>query len=685
MRHGLFVAAVLTLTLAVRIVLVARGGQHFFYDEAKFGTSTAAAAILADGNVSQAVVYAMEPHVGSYADHIGFKLFGILPELVENRHGHNDHVPAYFFSAFSVLSVLLLAAIAYRLSGSIRAFDFTLLAAALSAALIMYARFLVPYDLSMCFALLAIWVGVRRPAGYLYSALVGILATWAFFCYYGHWQLAGMAVLIHALWVARTPLGFLKRIIAAGLGSSAVVLAVYGVSQLGSGTIFKDMLEITKYQSVGLADFRSGLNTWAYFFYAEKLALFLWIAPFAAALWLEVGGNQGEPGKFVTPLRLMAFGLIAIYAIFVLDSDIRHNLVVHGRHSRQLLPFLVVGFGLGLDQLCRKSRYGPLWAAAVVAALVGNAFATFAVPLSQEFPRDFKARAEAVVRTRPAITDGGSYYRMVNVDHFVFEPEILRDQPMETLLASPHPLQYVPYLYEGESQDMKKLRRSIDHRMRLVRMAVPENERVHGEPYGMVTLTLDFPGDRAGFAEPLLSVGPKGNGDLFFVNYVTPSTALLGYINMGRVVLRSAPFDIEPGKTRVLQLFCGALMPPDNGPVAGESPEATASYRQAIFAAIDGHVMLDDARPRHLSQPGEVFAGVNTVEADSAGNQFSGHILDVNRGGRPPVTGNQTRANGSLPGSPVAGSRLRSGLPEKVLLTVGLGPQVLRRGVHLRS
>jgi hypothetical protein len=49
------------------------------------------------------------------------------------------------------------------------------------------------------------------------------------------------------------------------------------------------------------------------------------------------------------------------------------------------------------------------------------------------------------------------------------------------------------------------------------------------------------------------------------------------------------------------------------------------------------------------------------------------------------VTGNQTRANGSLPGSPVAGSRLRSGLPEKVLLTVGLGPQVLRRGVHLRS
>src|ERR1700678_2247218 len=112
--HRWFVAAVLALAVVLRILLVERGGQYFFYDEGKFGTSTDAAALLAKGRVRDALVYAIEPHVNSYADHIGFKLFGIAPEMLENRFGRNVHIPAYFFSAFSALCVLLLAAIAGR-------------------------------------------------------------------------------------------------------------------------------------------------------------------------------------------------------------------------------------------------------------------------------------------------------------------------------------------------------------------------------------------------------------------------------------------------------------------------------------------------------------------------------------------------------------------------------------------
>ncbi len=633
--HRLFVAIVLIFTVSIRFVLAARGGQHFFYDEAKFQTSREAAAILAKGDLRGALVYAIEPHASVFADHIGFKLLGIVPELVENRFGQNDHIPAYFFGLFSSLNVLLIAAIAYRLGGSRRAFDLTLLAASLSATLLIYARFLVPYDLSMSFALLAIWMGVKKPAGYLRSSLVGAFAAWAFFCYYGHWQLAGIAVLLHALWLAGTPLGFMRRLLAAGIGSLGVVLALYGISRMGSGTLFGDMAEITKSQSAGLADFRSGLNTWAYFYYAEKEALFLWVAAFVAALWLEFRGKPAGQRKFLTPLTLVAIGVVSIYAIFVLDSDIRHNLVVHGRHSRQLVPFLILGFGLGLDQLCQTARHGRLIAGFAAVVLVVNAFFTFSVPLAQEFPRDFKARAEAVLKGLPAITDGNSYYRMVNVDHFVLEPEILRTEPMETLLASAHPLQYQPYLYEGESQAEKKLRRSIDHRMRLVRMAVPESERIHGESYGMVKMSLEFPGNRAGFSEPLLSVGPKGNGDLFFVNYLTPTEAELGFENMGQTVFRSLPFAYSPGTRHVLELFSGSLMPDDGRPIAGENAAIGAILRQTVFATLDGQTLFDQPSPRHSSSPGEVFAGVNTVEADAAGSQFFGDILDVTRGGWP--------------------------------------------------
>ena len=634
--HRLFVAAVLALTLAIRLVLVSRGGQYFFYDEGKFGTSRDAAALLARGHVREALVFAIEPHVNSYADHIGFKLFGIVPQFLELRLGGDDRISAGFFSVFSSLNVLLLAAIAGRLAGSRRAFDLTLVAGALSATLLIYSRFLVPYDLSLCFALLAIWIGVRRPAGYLRSVLVGSLSAWAFFCYYGYWQIAGIAVLLHALWLGGSLLGFVGRVAAAGAGFGCVVLGFVGLSHLGAGTLISDMVEITKYQAVGAVDFRSGLNTWAYLYYAEGAALFLWVGAFGAALWAEIRGRAGSGGNLLSPLTLVATGFLLTYAIFVVDSDLRQHLVVHGRHSRQLMPFLILGFGLGLDRLCGRSRQGRTAALAAVAVLSVNAVAIFAAPFAQEFPRDFKVRAEAVLRSRAPITDGSGYYRLVNVDHFIYEPEILRAEPVETLLASKHPLEYLPFLYEGESREMKRLRRSIDHRMRLVRMEVPEASRMRGEPYGMVTLKVQFPGNRAGYKEPLLAIGPRGAGDLFFVNYLTASTARLGFESIGGTVLESEPFPYEPGATRTLQLFSGTLMPNDGHPVADKDPAVDEIFRQKVYATLDGSVVLEHPWARHDSEPWQVFAGVNTVEADSAGDQFWGTILSAERGGWPP-------------------------------------------------
>ena len=47
--------------------------------------------------------------------------------------------------------------------------------------------------------------------------------------------------------------------------------------------------------------------------------------------------------------------------------------------------------------------------------------------------------------------------------------------------------------------------------------------------------------------------------------------------------------------------------------------------------------LIDRASPRHPALPGEAFAGVNVVEADSAGDQFTGRILGATRGGWPPT------------------------------------------------
>jgi hypothetical protein len=333
----------------------------------------------------------------------------------------------------------------------------------------------------------------------------------------------------------------------------------------------------------------------------------------------------------------MALGFGALYLTFFVDSDLRHHLVVHGRHSRQLVPFLIVGFGIGCDNLCARLRFGFLVAAGIAALLVVNAAATFRTPFTMVFPRDFDLKAEALLRDLPPLTDGKSYYRKVNVDHFTYEPEVLRDPPIETLLASPHPLQYLPYIYEGESQALKERRVAIDHRMRLVRMAVPEAEQIKGEPYGIVELTVVFPSNRAGFIEPLLSVGPRHDGDLFYIYYITAEKAELEFLNMGFAGLASAPFSYESGKSRVLRLFSGSLMPPEGQATAGANSGEAALLRHRVYATIDGAVLLDKPSTPHDALPGEAYAGVNAVEAGAAGAQFWGTIRSAVRGGLPPL------------------------------------------------
>src|SRR5580698_9541643 len=68
--HALLVAAILAFTLLARAELVSRGGQNFFYDEAKFSTAREAAQIMAKGRVRDALVYTIQPHEAVYADHV---------------------------------------------------------------------------------------------------------------------------------------------------------------------------------------------------------------------------------------------------------------------------------------------------------------------------------------------------------------------------------------------------------------------------------------------------------------------------------------------------------------------------------------------------------------------------------------------------------------------------------------
>src|ERR1019366_7802368 len=93
-----WLAAILVASLALRIWLVAGGGQYFWPDESRYGSAESGASELGRGQVRDALV-----ELFGHADHVLFRPASLPVALVSHWIGgsHPVLVSAYF-SLFSV-------------------------------------------------------------------------------------------------------------------------------------------------------------------------------------------------------------------------------------------------------------------------------------------------------------------------------------------------------------------------------------------------------------------------------------------------------------------------------------------------------------------------------------------------------------------------------------------------------
>jgi hypothetical protein len=273
----------------------------------------------------------------------------------------------------------------------------------------------------------------------------------------------------------------------------------------------------------------------------------------------------------------------------------------------------------------------------VAAALAGNAGWHLAPALTQMFPREFKRLGKARLTTAPPAEPGRTYYRFVNVDHYLLEAETLPFPPEATLLVRHHPYEFAPYLYEGLTARERARRRTLDQRMRLVLVRQPDDLRPQGEAYGMISMQVRFAANRGGMAEPLLSLGPRDVGELFYVRYLNGRDMVLGFESMAFAVLNSQPIPYEPGREYRLELFCGSMLAPANPTPTGRERAERLYYSNLVSIRCDGRELLNQLVTPHAIRADDVYAGANVVQADSAGSVFSGQIEAVRRGGLPPL------------------------------------------------
>lgn len=623
------IAGLLALALALRLWLVWGGGQNFWPDESRYIAARDAVVEMSGGHLRSGLTSLV-----AQGDHVGFKLLSLVPAELQRLTKVDDlRLPAAFFALFSWAGLGWLWLWTRRTGASPEAQAWTLLLAVTCTSLTFYVRHLFPYDTSLALALAALAVGAKPRASLPRAAAAGALAGAAVLVYFGYWLLGGVALAFVAAAHRETWGRRVARAAATALGFAAVLGAVWLLDQWGAGTMIANSRKFSG--TIVQGDFGQGYRlVAAYFWAAEGPAFLLWVAAAAYAtrrVWRDLRG----PRALAPAWYLSVAGLAMILGGLLLMSDVVHKFVVYGRLARQLVPFCCVAGGLALAEWRSGVRRARLCAGLAIAGLALNGAWHLAPALTQMFPDEFRRLGKARLASAPAIEPGQTYYRFVNVDHYLFEPEVLPVPPEATLLARRHPYEFAPYLYEGITAQQRAVRRATDQRMRLVLMRVPPAQRVVGDTYGQVTLKVRFASGRAGMSEPLLSLGPRKNGDLFFVRYESPTVCYFGMESEGVTVVTGPPVTYEAGRDYEVECFNGGMLPP------ADHDNVTAAqrlyYQNLASIRLDGVTALNTLVTAHHVSPAEVYAGLNFVEASSADTAFSGVIAEVRRGGFPPL------------------------------------------------
>jgi MFS family permease len=457
--------ALLLLAAALRIALLPGGAAGFWGDEVRFDVSFTAASALREGRLYEAAEIIL-----TKADHMGYKLVMMLPALGQLQWGWStDQVALLGSGLFSTLSVLLVYLLARRLGGGIAEARWSALFMVASTSMLYWSRHLMPYDLSLFVALLALWIGTGPTVRPLRSALAGFVGFGSFFVYNGSWLLVAYCLVVPVLLVWPSWKDMLRRAGFGLVGFVTFIVAAVAATQAVGLSLFEAYAGFS--ETITQGDFRDGFYViWRYLWTTEQGLFIAWLA--CALVFVGSIFRRNRPGA----RPWIWFGGVLVLGLgYVLLSNVAGKFVVYGRLVRMMVPFFALLAGWAIHRLLGRwpqSRTAPVLVAAGVLAL---AALNFQRPLSQVFPRRFDLSARELINTRvgpetdPARrADLLGRFQMVRVGFIWPWPEPIELPPHEVLLESAHPLGWEPYLFEGFNREQRAAFGGSDLTMRLI-------------------------------------------------------------------------------------------------------------------------------------------------------------------------------------------------------------------------
>lgn len=464
-RWGLVI--VLLLSLALRVVIVLRGGQFFWADEGRY---YAAESAWKKWEAGESAKTALKEVMGG-GDHLGFKVLMLAPAWVQRHTGGSYLVPAFTVSLFSLLNIFLVWRVARQAGAGEREAFWAAAAMAGANCMFYWARHLMPYDASLTLALLCLSIAVKPEVSWRDSILAGLLGCAAFVTYNGYWGFVAVALAAPVLFAMPRWGDAFKRASGGmvGLAGAFALLLMFdswvlGVDLLKSYTSFAGTINQGNFDEGALVFFD-------YLWGVERGTAVVWAMVFIASwgLFFRCDGLTRRRGI------LWAGGMLTLAAVMIVGANVFEKFVVYGRLARQIAPFaaLLVGWMaariFGEMSAMRGKENLALTVLAVCAAW------SMATPLSQDFPVPFHRRAAAYVTTYrhlhatldPVGTAPEKFRFLYN--GFIWpEADRTPQPPHLVLMEARHPLQWRPYLYEGFNRDQRLQIEATDIRMRLI-------------------------------------------------------------------------------------------------------------------------------------------------------------------------------------------------------------------------
>ncbi len=456
------VIAVLLLSLLLRWALVVRGGQYYFSDEHRYEVSRGVIDLVLQSRFVEGL-----SQLFAAPEHLGYKIIGLVPALIEKLTGPSLLIPALFFSLFSVLNLYLIYLLAKQAGATEQEAHLALVIAAASHSLLYYSRHLMPYDTAMTFGLLSLYIGLKTESTVRTSLLCGALGFLCFITYNGYWLLAGFAMLCHAFAGEKKLTAFLRRGVLLALGFVLPLLLLIVVSNF-TGINF--IAEYTRFaNTVTQGDYSEGWSLpFEYFWHSEHFAIMI-LAVLSLAATFNMFLTNDKRAKWWLSGALFVYVCLAFFSVFT------HSFVVLGRLARQMLPFLILLSAHGLHPLALKKSYFRNASTVVMAAIVAQGLWNYGISFRLAYPRDFSNEVQAKYQDftfspkrllfgAPAVCENNGY-AMENAKYFLTATEIPPDIQGIVLLSQPHPINFLPYQYEGYPPDVRQQFRDANLQM----------------------------------------------------------------------------------------------------------------------------------------------------------------------------------------------------------------------------